>query len=178
MQKLLKLSDTHYIVVDDSEIKEGDWVINNLDKLIGQTIRPISTAEVNDKEYSKITHSTKPLLDKPHYADYGMLTLSEVEEAIYGYSVEKMAEKRYNESLPNQQMAFHCRMGYKEGFKAHQKLVKYKNIEVIELLKNITDWSSFKEHPIGKQAQRALDILLPKTKWDVEFDEQGKLIIL
>ena len=24
--KLIKISDTHYIIADDSEIKEGDWV--------------------------------------------------------------------------------------------------------------------------------------------------------
>ena len=32
-------------------------------------------------------------------------------------------------------------------------------MKVIELLDNICDWSSFKEHPIGKQAKEALEIL-------------------
>lgn len=27
MNKLIKLSDTHYIVVDDSEIKAEDWYV-------------------------------------------------------------------------------------------------------------------------------------------------------
>ena len=27
MHKIIKLTDTHYIGVDDSEIKEGDWIV-------------------------------------------------------------------------------------------------------------------------------------------------------
>lgn len=98
MQKLIKLSDTHYIVVDDSEIKEDDLVLNPLNEI--QTY----FKDYNFVESKKITHSTQPLeeigeiyqdgkLIGKDYAFYEIerLSLSEVEEAINGYSVEEFA---------------------------------------------------------------------------------------
>jgi hypothetical protein len=204
MNKLIKLSDTHYIVVDDSEIKESDLCYdkegnrgyNNI-KYVVKCLRTDVNSYWN-KHCKKITHSTQPLdtiilknrnrsqAVGNHYGSIGNISLSEVEEAIYGYSVEKMAHnysaKEYPSNLYTVDVGMPARgtafRGFFEGFKAHQELTKDKNKEVIELLTNITEWSSFKEHPIGKQAQRALDILLPKTEWDVEFDEQGKIKLL
>ena len=54
-QKLIRISKTHYIIVDDSEKEDDDWCY------FVTTIKPLS--------------------------------ISEVEEAIYGYSVEKMANE-------------------------------------------------------------------------------------
>lgn len=89
--KLIKLSETHYIVVDDSEIREGDWFVNLF--LTKTGIGPYivkSVKKINDEPYFtyvssndlyhlkkhmlKITHSTQPLEGvKP-------LSLSEVKE--------------------------------------------------------------------------------------------------
>lgn len=73
--KLIKLSDTHYIVVDDSEIKDC-YYYNSLDKAIrfGNNL--------NHPYHHKIIHSTQPL------EGVELLSLPEVEEAINGYSVE------------------------------------------------------------------------------------------
>ncbi len=95
--KLIKLSETHYIVVDDSEIKEGDfyvsretnyatepkerWVLYNL------------SSTTNGTKPLKVTHSTEPLERDYSQTTYGVqyvevfdkikpLLLSEVEEAI------------------------------------------------------------------------------------------------
>lgn len=82
MQKLIKLSDTHYIIVDDSEIKE-DWIVDTND---ANFIFKITSGYIKDnghydwKKYKfKITHSTQP--------DKGMenvtfISLSEVEELV------------------------------------------------------------------------------------------------
>ena len=73
--KLIKLLDTHYIGVDDSEIK------------------PCQPANVC------MAHKTK-ICDKcGKYQGMRVikpLSLSDVEEAIYGYSVEKMVKEILN----------------------------------------------------------------------------------
>ena len=60
--------------------------------------------------------------------------------------------------------------GFMAGYKAAKQSEK-KYSEVIKLLQNICDWSSYKEHPIGRQAQQALDILqsLSTTKEPIDF---------
>lgn len=183
--KLIKLSDTHYIVVDDSEIKGYDWYFDFITNQIQQKLSDIKCKVKLDR--MKITHSNQPLeQSKPISENCGIvepnvfinikpLSLSEVEEAINGYSVEKMAEKYRNIFSIEGGHRNYAAQGYIDGFNAHKELVKDKHEEIIELLTNITEWSSFKEHPIGKQAQKALDLLLPKTEWEVEFDENGKL---
>ena len=45
-------------ITNDEEIKEGDYVINNLDKLIGKSIRELNSGEIKDREYSKIILTT------------------------------------------------------------------------------------------------------------------------
>ena len=55
--KLIKLSTDHYIVVDDSEIKEGDWVVG-CTRTVVQCMYP---ENVHHRDVKKITHSTEPL---------------------------------------------------------------------------------------------------------------------
>lgn len=38
----------------EGEIKEGDLIRNNLDGLVGNTIRSLNAGELKDKEYSKV----------------------------------------------------------------------------------------------------------------------------
>jgi hypothetical protein len=45
-------------ITSDEQIKEGDYVINNLDKLIGKSIRKLNSGEIKDREYSKIILTT------------------------------------------------------------------------------------------------------------------------
>jgi hypothetical protein len=48
----------HIYITSDEEIKKGDYVINNLDKLIGKSIRELNSGEIKDREYSKIILTT------------------------------------------------------------------------------------------------------------------------
>jgi hypothetical protein len=189
--KLRKLTDSHYIITSDDNILEGDFVINNLDKLIGRSIRPISIAEVNDKEYSKITHSTQPLEYihiapkvkglKLGFKNIKQLSLSEVEEVINGYSVEKMAEKFVMEKLKISSQAPGVMIGYIEGFKTHQELVKDKlfTIEDIQLAFAKGIQYTTKPYPQNVQFENEFkQSLLPKTEWDIEINEQNKITLL
>lgn len=61
--KLIKINEEHYIIVDDSEIKEGDFVYDTITNTIW-TWEKYNEDEI-DSKYSgkvfKITHSTQPL---------------------------------------------------------------------------------------------------------------------
>ncbi len=194
-QKLIKLSDTHYLIIDDSEIKEGEYAIHkNKEYREKYKQQPILCNKSNclsiQEHWRKITHSTQPL--EQHYSatdgtipfvyhKIKPLSLSGIEEAINSYSIEKLAFESMIDYKPFEitcdNYKDYARYGFIKGFKAHQELVKDKDKEVIQLLTNITEWSSFKEHPIGKQAQRALDLLLPKTEWECSISD-GKLVLL
>lgn len=75
MRKLIKISESHYVIVNNAEIQKGDWTINNLDKTFGKLTAPLSEGEIEDKEYSKIIFSTieldgVPLINKNEILDY------------------------------------------------------------------------------------------------------------
>ena len=173
--KLIKLSDTHYIIVDDSEIKEGDLVRWSKDFNVGQTVDSINK---DWSEWKKITHSTEPL------ENVKTISLSEVEEVIYGYSVEKMAKNEFPVDKYQQDWAFR-RMGFVKGFKAHQELVKDKMFTVedirkamFEVYKNGIRSSKEGKESFSEISNRIIQSLLPKTEWLIEFDEQGKITLL
>jgi hypothetical protein len=113
--KLVKINTDHYIIVDDSEIKEGDWVIDSLG--IRQVTSFASVMVVKDITHiKKITHSTQPFncncsnkgyrldtncAERNHCFDkIQYLSLQEVKELIGEVDVEKKAEEEYRE-FPN-----------------------------------------------------------------------------
>lgn len=189
MKKLIKLSDTHYIIVDDSEIKEGGIFIHP-DKTIERASRDLDGRGLN-----KITYSTQPLeniVTEDSFKSYNFISLSEVEEVIYGYSLEKMVEEKYSYNLSSNAR----KKGFIEGFKAHQELVKDKLFTIEDIKKAIkmaweadsidgivdlnivlhygnnddlrTKWSE----------EEIIQSLLPKTEWDIEISENNKITLL
>lgn len=194
--KLIELSDTHYIVVDDSEKEVGDLYFNtNINKILRATSENIDAVKLF-KHCKKITHSTEPLIIehtfdndlskynglKERHLGVKLLSLSEVEEAIYGYSVEKMAEnhltKVYNDEKKAKEYlksndAFTTKMyiSYIEGFKTHQELVKDKLFTIEDMRKYHNIMCLYG----NTKGEEYIQSLLPKTEWEVEFDEQGKI---
>jgi hypothetical protein len=57
--ELIKIDTDHFVVVDDSEIREGDWYIDDT-KSIRQSITSDQSYWSKRKEYKKITNSTQP----------------------------------------------------------------------------------------------------------------------
>jgi len=183
--KLIRLSKTHYIIVDDSQIEKGDWVlpINNTPYRLKKAIDKLPS----DK---KITHSTIPLdietipsetanIKKVSWGNIKHIPLSEVEEAINGYSVEKMAHKirmdKWGDEI-GQGIKNSCREeGIIEGFKAHQQLVKDK-VFTEEDVRIAIAMARTLPNDTGTQIIQSLTT--SKTEWDVEFDEQGKLKLI
>lgn len=78
MTKLIKLNN-HFYVIDDYIIEENDYFVNN-----NEILKAVSKSAI---KLPKVTHSTDKL------EGVIQLNLSDVEEVVYGYSVEKLAEK-------------------------------------------------------------------------------------
>lgn len=191
MNKLLKLSETHYIIVDDSEIKVGDyyvgWANNYSTEPKQRWVLYNLVSTTNGDTPRKITHSTQPeLLGTGWMQSVLPLFLSEVEEAINGYSVEKMAlrelESYFGSNLELTKTGKIWVEGYEIGFKAHQELVKDK-LFTVEKAIQILEEESFGQGAVSRDEYKArvvskLQSLLPKTEWEVEFDEQGKIKLI
>jgi hypothetical protein len=202
--KLLKLSGTRYVVADDSEIKEECKVTDGASvftvKLLCFDYPRIWDEDENLIKLHKsrlkvITHSTQPLeqgygceiLDgkmlrnvgkEPCYHLIKPISLSEVEEAVNGYSVEKMAEQFVLNKCKASSQAAGVMIGYIEGFKAHQELVKDKLFTVDDIKEAWELGAAYGDVSLkeAKQEQkRYIQSIRPKTEWDVEFDEQGKI---
>lgn len=187
MNKLIKLSDTHYIVVDDSEIKEDDcyigWETNYATKAKEKWVIYYKSSGCNGNLHYKITHSTF-MLDGVQ-----TIPLSEVEEAIYGYSVENMAEQFVLNKVKMSSQAAGVMVGYIEGFKAHQELVKDKLFTIEDINKAmdcVYNWmiegsgNLYGRFPRASSLEELKsnfkeDYLQPKTEWDIKFNEKGKL---
>lgn len=61
MNKLIKLTKDHYVIVDDSEIKEGDWYYWEITKTIQiAKLDSLNRLPKNSDGSKKITHSTQP----------------------------------------------------------------------------------------------------------------------
>jgi hypothetical protein len=178
MQKMIKLSEIHYIIVDDSEIKEGDYrvMVDKKSTFYDQFEKHLGNHDCND-QWAKITHSTQPLNEQCQNVCSGFcincpdtsvkrLDLSEAQEIEFGYSVEKMA-KNGNANMKCFEEI------WIEGFKAAMELVKDKLFtaqDVINIVKKSRETGLTAEYFITKH-------LLPKTEWDVEFVD-GKIVLL
>lgn len=188
MNKLLKLSETHYIGVDDS-VKAGDYVLTYPDNEIIQVNQ--STCVLYDK---KITHSTQPLFTfNPHnhtddeavrYYDFinghsaiKPLSLSEVEEAIYGYSTYELF-KKIDGSCEKGQYEHWL---FEQGFNAHKELVKGKFFTIEDMMEAFTRGyidGTERTEDITYYADKFHKSLLPKTEWECFINEQGKIKLI
>lgn len=202
MNKLIKLSPTHYIIIDDSEIKKIDYYYLPRTNNIHQCKEDPTELNLERKfGVGKVTHSTLKINEstQPNTEFYWNtikpLSLSEVEEAIYGYNLEKMAGNFVVDKLKNSSQAVGVMLGYIEGFKAHQELVKDKFIlsknDILKIITmsreaitphgiiNMESWisSGYEGAESAYSQHQIIESLLPKTEWNCTFNEEGKLII-
>jgi hypothetical protein len=208
-QKLIKISETHYIIVDDSEIKEGDYCTTHLNIIdVGKIHNSYTIFNPQNKEHlnmlkscKKITHSTQQLKGIV-WNNIIPISLSEVEEAINGYSVDYKLEdfehERKKVYLETGSLTA-CEIldrGISLGFKAHQELMKDKlftvenmrkaiqmaweadSIDGIVDLNVVLHYGNNNDLRTKWSEEEIIQSLLPKTEWDVEFDEQGKIKLI
>lgn len=135
--KLIKIDSAHFIIVDDSEIKVGDWIFYPVTKTI---LRWNGNMPLRNEDL-KLTHST---IGYMFQNDILPLNLEEVEELIYGYSVKEMAKDLDKSKCRNFKREYTLKETYEGiedgfvlGFKAHQELVRDKFILSEEEIQNI-----------------------------------------
>ena len=182
--KIIKLTEEHYIVVDNSEIKDGEWFYNTFN----DNQAKIQQRKGNWKtcfNQHKITHSTQPLEDvivANKYIGKGWVSikpfsLSEIEELLYGYNVEKLAleEHKFNHKSVNE-ISF--RLGFIEGFKTAQSF-NGKMFSLEQVMKAIK-FDSYENEFEGCNYATVEDFIqsLQQTEWECEIDENGKITLL
>lgn len=186
--KLIKIKSDHYIVVDDSEIKRGDWYYLPRTNSVYQCNE--DPTELNlERRYgvAKVTHSTQPLNTKFNdWFDVQIITLSEVKELLGEMDVEKKMISPY--PMDTQNDVDWCN-GYQRGYTQaleDNKKKKYSRDEAHALMCKAFE-QGFKKADIveAKLESKETDIecawiltkydSTPKTTWEVEFDENGKL---
>ena len=179
--KLIKLSDTHYVIVDDYKINkyfEGFCLDNEYNIRNGKSdLHTLSICK-------RITHSTIPLERAYGQATYGVqytevfnqitqLNISDVERVVNGYNIEELAAIRFDKKYTNYKVR---QQGYIEGFKAHKELVK-DNIFTIQNIKEAITASWIFSQGEGNNLTDCMDLIIktlsPKTEWDITIDENG-----
>lgn len=80
--KLIKIKEDHYVVVDDSEVRPGDYVYTSV---TSKTVRFTDPRHFSDDTYWKVTHSTEPLesiVTENSFKSYEFISLQEVQELV------------------------------------------------------------------------------------------------
>lgn len=169
---LKKITDDHYVVVDDSEINEDCYALH--EGPLGE--REIVTANGQCKLDKKITHSTIP---KGMMLMEGIerLSLKEVKELIGEVDVEKKIKEWYDETKYDSSFIadpYSYKAGYKQAIEDN-KDKKYTEMDMKKAFyKGIDSWM---QNPDALESiiNDFRQSLQRKTEWEVEFHENGKL---
>lgn len=205
--KLIKLSKDHYVIVDDSEVKEGDSYLVELFDVTGKSTglhleycKSINDDWVNNlnivstrhiKNCKKITHSTQPLQSRPHWANYGIITVQEVKELLGEVDVEKKAHSMIMNYLTDNNSsgdfnkstigADDNKNWFIKGYNQCLEDNKEKKYTEKDIRKAIEMARERITHPdwdyIYEDDNEIIQALQSKTEWDVTIDGELKLTI-
>lgn len=110
------------------------------------------------------------------------LSLKQVEEAIYGYSVKKMAEDYTEKWCGKRKVDIYIHDAFEAGFNAHKEISdKLFTIEDAYLI-----WKAGQEYyntsgasiTFEELIERRNELLPTKTEWECTIDEQGKITLI
>lgn len=199
--KLIKITNEHYVVVDDSEIEENDWCCNIQRPYIKQC-QDFDVIYYNKRNdlFKKITHSTLPLeqMKQPNkeicignfmkgQSKIQPLSLQEVKELIGEVDVNKRKNEyivQVNERIENRNRAQDERiwiLGASDlGFTAGYKKALEDNKD-----KKYTEEDMKYMFECGRNYQNSAEVTFkmsieylqqPKTEWEIEeIDGKFKL---
>ena len=155
--KLIKLSSDHYIIVDESEIKEGDIFIHP------NNVIERASRDLDGRGISKIIASTNKL------NGVIFLNLSEVKELLGEVDMEKKATEYANTFIGEESTAdVDYKAGYNQALEDNKDM-KYTEKDVIAIVE--------KSRATGLTAEYIIQSLQPPTSWDVTIVD-GKLKLL
>ncbi len=157
MNKLIKIADNHYIVVNDSEIKNDDYYIDDTLDVLQATSLKTDWQNSNKSGYIKcfkITHSTQPI--EENKTGYG---------STY-YIFDKILQIRTSEVI---RLIINLNNDYSNN--------KYSIADIQKVLDSFTDAAPFqyvKRNFISRLEENyAINLL----EWDIEFID-GELKLL
>lgn len=174
--KMIKLTEEHYIVVNDSEIKECDWCMYNTGEIIQYLVK------LNTDNLKKITHSTQPLnTNFNDWFDVQIITLSEVKELLGVVDVEKKANKQWGNVHRTGVLGYiegynQCLEDNKDRKYTQEDMLTIRNELIAFLLKgDVTALDRVQAiSKFTKWFDEYVESLQPKAEWEVEFVD-GKL---
>lgn len=188
MQKLIKINADHYIIVDDSEIREGNYFIS--DKIIHQAEEILDcdndgNKEIHSQNYcnplkfcKKITHSTPNVGGFSALLIAGVKELShqEVKELIGEVDVEKIAEHHIGSGYSSYELVKSAFIaGYNQSLEDNKEK-KYTEEDMKECVMSILrDLNTHNEidKPVNfvwtDSFKKHIQTLQLKTEWDVEI---------
>ena len=164
--KLIKLLSDHYIIVDDSEIKEGDIFLHP-DNVIERASR-----DLDGRGIYKIIASTNKL------NSVIFLNLSEVKQLLGEVDVRKKSDEYSKYETPDLDNDYLIGVsegqidGYTAGYNQaleDNKERKYTEKDVIAIVE--------KSRATGLTAEYIIQSLQPPTSWDIQF-VNGKLKLI
>ena len=195
---LIKINTDHFVVVDDSEIREGDYYLFTWGGK--QEIQRFFKEQYADRENhrhlydnacKKITHSTQPLdctcainnrkldsncAERNHcFNKIQQISLSEVKGLIGEVDVEKKAEEYADFSNDYVPLAFGekfnttTKRDYLAGYNQALEDSKEKKYTEEDVIRIVE-----KSRETGLTAEYLIQSLQPKTEWEVKFVD-GKL---
>ena len=174
--KLIKLSADHFVIVDDSEIKEDCYALP--ESPLGE--REIVTANGQCKLDRRITHSTYPIEytteDHLQWDKIKRLSLSEVKELIGEVDVENKAIEWYNGEPKYNSNYVADPYSWKEGYNQSLEDNKDKKYteEDMRIAIRVATTSKYDHILVFYSEEEILKSIQPKTQWEVEFID-GKL---
>jgi hypothetical protein len=188
MKKLIKLSETHYIVVENSIIKVGDWYLdkNGEPRLCEDGYHEIALLEIGSESINsyKVIRSTRPL------EGVEFIHISEVQEVLDGYNIGKLAELHTLKMFEDYKSS--DKNSFIEGFNACKELMKEKRFtrrDMVGAFVGGTNVGSAYESMIQdgdyknaeffaeEEEKEFQDSLNEPTEWEVIIEE-GKLKLI
>jgi len=186
---LIKLTNDHYIIVDDSEIKEGDLCYdpegspgyNNI-KYVVKCLRTASDSYWN-KHCKKITHSTQPieansLHRKYDFININPISLSEVKDLIGEVDIEKKSYDILKGFVITKEERRYFELGYTKAIEDNKEK-KYTEEDLITFGIRVTSEAFSIIDGKGYVDMKKFDKILQsihKTSWEVEIiDDKLKL---
>jgi hypothetical protein len=191
MEKLIKLSEGHYIVIDDSEIKENQWYCNNKVLFLSDDKFDEGNNPNQNKNNKKVTHSTKPI-EEPYINDNRKefiyiepLDLSYIKELVREMDVKKGVDRatkntRFDMLSYSSDAKQGVIMGYKQALEDNKEK-RFTEADMINCYKKaFSEGTCFGASPIGYKYMTSMEYIesfqKEVTEWDVYWDnEQLKL---
>jgi len=198
--KLVKINTNHYVVVDDSEIKDGDYFLNETNTIEGWIDN--YPFKILSPKCKKITHSTEPLEYIGFHVTLGWqlgfgkikpLILSEIKKLIGEVNMEELELIYHQQLMQRREVAKNFR-----GQVAGNHPDMFTSREMLSMMEGFTDGytqalednknKQYTEEDMkymfecGRNYQNnaevtfkvSMDFIKDRVKWEVEFVD-GKL---